>query len=32
MNKTLRTIRNYICYCGIEKEEYKAVKKGCLCL
>ena len=22
-----RTIRNYICYCGIEKEEYKALKK-----
>ncbi|MCR5566739.1 MAG: GGDEF domain-containing protein [Clostridiales bacterium] len=22
-----RTIRSYICYCGIEKEEYKALKK-----
>ncbi len=22
-----RTIRNYICYCGIEKEEYNALKK-----
>ena len=27
MKKALRTLRNYICYCGIEKEEYKAVKK-----
>ena len=27
MNKTLRTLRNYVCYCGIEKEEFKAVKK-----
>ena len=27
MNKALKTIRNYICYCGIEKEEFKAVKK-----
>ena len=27
MKKVLRTLRNYICYCGIEKEEYKAVKK-----
>lgn len=27
MSKTLRTIRNYFCYCGIEKEEFKAVKK-----
>ena len=25
--KFLRTLRNYICYCGIEKEEYNAVKK-----
>ena len=24
---TLRTIRNYICYCGIEKEEFRVVKK-----
>ena len=23
----MRVIRNYICYCGIEKEEFKAVKK-----
>ena len=22
-----RTIRNYICYCGIEKEDYNALKK-----
>ena len=27
MSKTLRTIRNYFCYCGIEKEEFRAVKK-----
>ena len=27
MKKALRILRNYICYCGIEKEEYKAVKK-----
>ena len=25
--KLLRIIRNYFCYCGIEKEEYNAVKK-----
>ena len=25
--KVLRTIRNYYCYCGIEKDEYNAVKK-----
>ena len=25
--KFLRTLRNYCCYCGIEKEEYNAVKK-----
>ena len=25
--KILRLIRNYLCYCGIEKEEYNAVKK-----
>ena len=25
--KVLRLIRNYICYCGIEKQEYKEVKK-----
>ena len=25
--KILRKIRNYLCYCGIEKEEYQAVKK-----
>ena len=24
--KILRTIRNYICYCGIEKEEFRVVK------
>ena len=24
----LRVLHNYICYCGIEKEEYKAVKKS----
>ena len=23
----LRTARNYFLYCGLEKEEYKAVKK-----
>jgi diguanylate cyclase (GGDEF)-like protein len=23
----LRTIRNYLCYCGIEKDEYNALKK-----
>ena len=27
MKKALRTLRNYICYCGIEKEEFKAIKK-----
>ena len=27
MKKALRTLRNYICFCGIEKEEFKAVKK-----
>ncbi|MBP5574655.1 MAG: diguanylate cyclase [Bacilli bacterium] len=26
--KVLRIIRNYICYCGIEKEEYKSIKKN----
>ncbi len=26
--KLLRKLRNYLCYCGIEKEEYNAVKKG----
>ena len=25
--KILRKIRNYLCYCGIEKEEYEAVKR-----
>ena len=25
--KVLRIIRNYVCYCGIEKEEYNALKK-----
>ena len=25
--KVLRMIRNYVCYCGIEKDEYNAVKK-----
>ena len=25
--KILRLIRNYLCYCGIEKDEYNAVKK-----
>ena len=25
--KILRQIRNYFCYCGIEKEEYKTLKK-----
>ena len=25
--RILRTIRNYICYCGIEKDEYNALKK-----
>lgn len=25
--KLLRLIRNYLCYCGIEKDEYNAVKK-----
>ena len=25
--KILKTLRNYFCYCGIEKEEFKAVKK-----
>ena len=25
--KFLRSIRNYLCYCGIEKDEYNAVKK-----
>ena len=28
MNKILKTFRNYFCYCGIEKEEYQAVKKS----
>lgn len=27
MKKILKTLRNYICYCGIEREEYRAVKK-----
>ena len=27
MPKVLRIVRNYFCYCGIEKEQYKAVKK-----
>ena len=27
MNKALKTVKNYVCYCGIEKEEFKAVKK-----
>ena len=25
--KFLKTLRNYLCYCGIEKEEYRALKK-----
>ena len=25
--KFLRTVRNYLCYCGIEKNEYKLLKK-----
>lgn len=25
--KALRIIRNYLCYCGIEKDEYEAVKR-----
>ncbi|MBO4324042.1 MAG: GGDEF domain-containing protein [Lachnospiraceae bacterium] len=25
--QVLRTIRNYCCYCGIEKDEYNAIKK-----
>ena len=25
--RILRTLRNYLCYCGIEKEEYNALKK-----
>jgi len=25
--KVFKTLRNYICYCGIEKEEYNALKK-----
>ena len=25
--RALRIVRNYICYCGIEKDEYNAVKK-----
>ena len=25
--KVLETLRNYICYCGIEKDEYNALKK-----
>ena len=27
MMKTLRIIRNYLCYCGVEKDEYKELKK-----
>ena len=27
MKNALRKLRNYICYCGIEKDEFKAVKK-----
>lgn len=27
MIKVLKAVRNYYCYCGIEKEEYKAIKK-----
>ena len=26
--KLLRKLRNYLCYCGIEKDEYNAVKKS----
>lgn len=26
--KLLKKIRNHLCYCGIEKEEYNAVKRG----
>ena len=26
--KFLRTLRNYFCYCGIEKEEFNAIKKN----
>ena len=26
--KLLRKIRNYLCYCGIEKDEYNAIKKN----
>ena len=25
--KALHVIRNYLCYCGIEKDEYNAIKK-----
>ncbi len=28
MMKVLHTIRKYFCYCGIEKEEFRAVKKN----
>ena len=28
VKKFFRTVRNYVCYCGIEKEEFKAVKKS----
>ena len=28
MKKLLRTIRNYVCYCGIEKDEYNKVKRN----
>ena len=27
MKKVLKTVRNYFCYCGIEKDEYNALKK-----
>ena len=27
MKKFFKVLRNYLCYCGIEKEEYRAVKK-----
>lgn len=27
MKSALRTVRNYFCYCGIEKDEYNSVKK-----
>lgn len=28
MKNAFKKIRNYFCYCGIEKDEFKAIKKS----